>query len=331
MDRSREQVALFIDGDNLRGQSWGTLLDHAREFGRLAIARLYMDFQILSDGGAAARAAGFEPVHVLGKKSSDGFKSMVDVALACDAMSVLHENENITTLIVGSGDADFIPLVVNWKRHGKHTVVMANGAQLANELRQVADDVVEFGGGRGRKRPDRDSTISRKKLKTVLLDIAGKTRLTDRETSQPMIRVDWLMEELVDQFPGAKQHVADEAALGDLLRRDFPELEPIDARSRYFLLGTGPQMRAEEAPDPQADERVLEIFAELCREALPPGTEWMSASALFNEGKRLLEDGTGMELPRNRPTGWFRSLLEETDGVEVRIHDGGQLQARREG
>lgn len=338
MDNRNAQVALFVDGDNVRGQSWPAILDKGRQFGRLAVARLYMDFQILSDGGASARAAGFEPHHVLGKRTSDGFKSMVDVALACDAMSILHEYPNITTLIMGSGDADFIPLIANWKRRGKYTVVMANASALSGELRQVADEVVTFGGG-GRRigEPGRRggrSTLSRNKLKRIVLDTAGTTRLTDRETSQPLVRVDWLIEELHERYPATRDALPDAESLAKLLIADLPELDPMDGKGRYFLLGepedsedNGEEEDRAGRPDDQA---VLDIFAELCRETLPVDGSWLKASSVLNEGKRLLEDGPGYELPRKRPTGWFRSLLESTEGVEVRTTDGGQLEVRRD-
>lgn len=345
MDTRTAQVALFVDGDNVRGQSWSALLEKGRQFGRLAVARLYMDFQILSDGGAAARAAGFEPHHILGKRTSDGFKSMVDVALACDAMSVLHEYPNITTLIMGSGDADFLPLITNWKRRGKHIVVMANASALSGELRQVADEVVTFGGGgrhhRGGGRRGDGGGLSRQKLRRLVLDTAGTTRLTDRETNQPLIRVDWLLEELHERHAATRDAFPDADSLAKLLVEDLPELDPMDARGSYFLLGSpasngntppaesgGPD--ADKAPDGPSDEEVLEIFAELCREALPTDGSWSKASSVLNEGKRLLEDGPGLDLPRNRSTGWFRSLLENTEGVKVRISDGGQLEVRRD-
>ena len=161
-----DQVALIVDGDNLTGQSWKTLIDRAKELGHLAVARLYMDFQTLNDGGLAPRSAGFEPVHVLGKRSVDGYKSMVDVALATDGMSVLYENPHINTFIIGTGDADFIPLIRHWKRRGKTVVVMSNDAKLSNELRRVADQLITFQGGkRSRKRKSSGKTMSKSELR----------------------------------------------------------------------------------------------------------------------------------------------------------------------
>ena len=56
---------------------------------------------------------------------------------------------------------------------------------------------------------------------------------------------------------------------------------------------------------------------------------WMQAPAVFNEGKRLLEDGASRALPASRTTGWFRSLMERTPGVGVRVTDRGHMEFRR--
>ena len=329
----KQQAAFLVDGDNLSGQSWSTLLEHAQTFGQLAVSRLYMDFQSLKDGGLAARAAGFEPIHVLGKRSTTGFKSMVDVALATDAMSVLYENPNIDLLVIGTGDADFIPLIRHWKRRGKEIVVMANDAKLSNELRHVADQVITFKGGSSSRSAKRAAStvlrLSDAQLLESVLSISGSTRLNDRETNLPIVRVDWLYEQLQKQHPGIEEMLPDEKSLSSLMNK-LPELEPMDGKQRTFLLGDISSSSSSRQPSSgQSPERVLEVFAELCREVLPSDKSFIPASVVFNEGKRLLEDGAGLELPVTRQTGWFRALMERTDGVDVHMTDRGHMQLRR--
>lgn len=327
-----KQVAFLVDGDNLTGQNWTTLIDSARGFGYLAVARLYMDFQALSDGGLAARSAGFEPVHVLGKRSTNGYKSMVDVALATDAMAVLYENPNITTFIIGTGDADFIPLIRHWKRRGKSVVVMSNDAKLSNELRRVADDLVTFKGGRKSKRPKptRSRSLSGQDIKEAILDASGATRLTDRETNLPLVRVDWLLEQLYKAHPVIEDQLPDESSIIDVIA-DIPELEPIDGKGRTYLLGLVDQNKksTKDSAGNTEDDKIFDIFAELCREVLPADGSWLPASSMLNEGKRLLEDGANLELPASRPTGWFRNLLESTEGIELHTNEGGHMKVRR--
>lgn len=327
----KHQAAFLVDGDNLSGQSWSTLLEHAQTFGQLAVTRLYMDFQSLKDGGLAARAAGFEPIHVLGKRSTAGFKSMVDVALATDAMSVLYENPNIDLLIIGTGDADFIPLIRHWKRRGKQIVVMANDAKLSNELRNVADQVITFKGGSSSRSAKRSTStvlrLSDAQLHESILSISGSTRLNDRETNLPIVRVDWLYEQLQKQHPGIEEMLPDEKSLSSLMNK-IPELEPMDGKQRTFLVGDV-STSSKQSSSEQSPERILEVFAELCREVLPSDRSFIPASVVFNEGKRLLEDGAGLELPVTRQTGWFRALMERTDGVDVHMTDRGHMQLRR--
>jgi len=324
------QVALLIDGDNLTGQSWAVLTEHARKFGYLAVARLYMDFQTLNDGGLAARSSGFELVHVLGKRSVNGYKSMVDVSLASDAMSILYENPNITTLVIGTGDADFIPLLRHWKRRGRRVVVMANDAKLSGELRQVADEVVTFLGGKNKKRRSKSSRpkFTQAQLRDMIIEVVGNTRLTDRETDQPLVRVDWLIEELVKLDDSVEESIDSEKALISILS-DMPEFAPIDGKGRTYLVGDVDLRPARDGGSTMSDQDIFELFAELCREALPSDGSWLQAPLVLNEGKRLLEDGANLELPPNRPTGWFRELIEDTPGVEVRITDNGHMEFRR--
>lgn len=328
----RRQVAFLVDGDNLTGQSWTTLIDAAKAYGYLSVARLYMDFQALSDGGMAARGAGFEPVHVLGKRSATGVKSMVDVALATDAMSVLYETPNITTFIIGTGDADFIPLIRHWKRRGKNIVVMSNDAKLSNELRRVADQVVTFGGGRRSSKPSptRTKRMSAQAIKEAILDTSQKTRLTDRETDLPLVRVDWLLEELYKSHPQIEHELPDESSIIETIS-NIPELEPIDGKGRTYLLGSVEAKKPSRSKNAQgkSDAETFEIFAELCREVLPADGSWLPAPSVLNEGKRLLEDGAGLELPASRPNGWYRSLLESTEGIELHTTESGHMKVRR--
>lgn len=328
-----DSIALLIDGDNLRGQAWSALLEAARKYGRVAVARLYTDFQTHNDAGMAARAAGLEPVHVLGKRSNTGFKSMVDVALATDGMQILYDSPAITCLIVGSGDADFMPLLRHWKRHGKRTIVMSNANQLASELRNVADDIIVFGASTNTRRDRQAATPSRRtptprQLRDAVLQIASRTRLGDRETNQPIVRADWVLEELQAMFSDYDLGYEQPDAVGAFIRDEIPELEPIDAGSNTFLVGNigsaSPQQDT-----PEESEQTLETFAELCREVLPADGGTMPGSVVYNEGKRLLEEGMGLTLPPDRPTGWFRNLMKRTAGVEVLFTEAGQMEFRR--
>ena len=338
MDNSTRQCALLVDGDNLRGQPWATLLERARQFGRLNVARLYTDFQTLQDGGLSARAVGFELVHVLAKRSEKGTKSMVDTALATDAVAILYDNPGIDTLILGSGDADFMPIFRHWRRYGKRTVVMSLAGKISTELAQVADDIVTLGSagghaplptGRGRKTapPPTAPTLSRNDLRAAILDLSSSTRLSDRETNLPLVRSEWLREALVEKFPEQAASLPELDALRAFVREEIPELEPVDSRSHSFLVGQykPPQTEASH----HDDAHVFEVFGDMCRECLPPGGIWMPIAGLLNEGKRLLEEGAGLSLPANRPTGWFRALLDRTPGIEVRQGANGHVEARR--
>jgi hypothetical protein len=136
-----------------------------------------------------------------------------------------------------------------------------------------------------------------------------------------------MYENLLERYPSATAIVPDLDALSRFIADQVPEFEPLDARARSFFVGASPAPRADNGRT--SPDEVLTVFSELCREALPADKSWTSANAVYNEGKRLLEEGASMRLPANRSSGWFRSLMEKTPGVEIRQGTAGRLEMRR--
>ena len=106
---SEERVGLFVDGPNVFRSEFHADLDDLREaaeaFGRLDIARVYLDADAPADLLRAAEAHGFEAV----------------------------ANEVLGTVAVASRDLDFKPVLEAAKRHGARTVVVAPGEHGRSE------------------------------------------------------------------------------------------------------------------------------------------------------------------------------------------------------
>ncbi len=61
--------------------------------------------------------------------------------MTLDILSNVHQN-NLDTVYLVSGDGDFIPLIEECIRFGKHVHVAALSSGLSPELRYVADQFI---------------------------------------------------------------------------------------------------------------------------------------------------------------------------------------------
>jgi len=64
-----------------------------------------------------------------------------DVGIVVDA---IRTSPNLDTIILVSGDGDFVPLVDYLKSRGKRVEIMAFGKTTAAELREVADEFINL-------------------------------------------------------------------------------------------------------------------------------------------------------------------------------------------
>jgi len=65
-----------------------------------------------------------------------------DVGLAIDAVRTA---EIVDTVVICSGDGDFIPLVDYLKNNGRRVEVLAFGKSTSSKLKEVADEFVDLG------------------------------------------------------------------------------------------------------------------------------------------------------------------------------------------
>ena len=65
-----------------------------------------------------------------------------DVGLTVDA---IRTAEIVDTIIIASGDGDFIPLVEYLKNQGRRVEVMAFGKSTSGKLKEICDDFVDLG------------------------------------------------------------------------------------------------------------------------------------------------------------------------------------------
>lgn len=66
-----------------------------------------------------------------------------DVGIAVDA---IRTAEIVDTIVIASGDGDFIPLVEYLKNQGRRVEVMAFGPSASGKLREIVDEFIDLAG-----------------------------------------------------------------------------------------------------------------------------------------------------------------------------------------
>ena len=108
----------------------------AESFGRLMIAKVFLN-QFASDKLVeAVSSQGFEPEVVLaGEAESD-----VDVAVAVAAMKAVYM-DSVDIIAIASRDADYLPVVQAAKKKGKKVLIIGANPGFSKALQNAADYV----------------------------------------------------------------------------------------------------------------------------------------------------------------------------------------------
>jgi uncharacterized LabA/DUF88 family protein len=140
------EVALFIDLENITSSMWNqykqgidptALIDKARRYGLVSFARAYGDFsqphiEKLTNG---LRIAGIEPFDCPAKVSGERTQSTVDMNIAIDLFEVSLDRSNVGTVVLMSGDRDFIRVVTRLRhRLGKQVVIAGVPGTVSRDL-----------------------------------------------------------------------------------------------------------------------------------------------------------------------------------------------------
>ena len=143
--KQRKNIAIFIDGPNLLRKEFnidlGKVKRRLEKFGRIVIAKVFLNQYAPEKLIEAITNQGFEPVVVMSKEKGKEEESDVDVALAVEATEAIF-NPLIDIVAIGTRDADFIPVVRKAKEKGKETIVLATNSAFSKGLRNVADKVI---------------------------------------------------------------------------------------------------------------------------------------------------------------------------------------------
>ncbi|MDI1272975.1 NYN domain-containing protein [Polaromonas sp.] len=135
-------IVFLIDADNLCASAWieeaFQKLEEAE--GGISVRRAYGSAEKLKGMSSVLHARAIRPFANLSMS-----KNTTDVALAVDAMELSWQLPMPTTVVIGSGDADFVPLVVRLRERGIRMVCVSEPGKMSPEAEHWYDQVILVG------------------------------------------------------------------------------------------------------------------------------------------------------------------------------------------
>jgi len=132
----------LIDADNLSSSAWIEEAFNSLEVteGTLAVRRAYGSADNLKGLAQTMLAWAIRPFVNLALT-----KNTTDVALAVDAMELACQTPKPSMIAIGSGDADFVPLVVRLRERGIRVICVSERTKMASEAAHAYDSIVYVG------------------------------------------------------------------------------------------------------------------------------------------------------------------------------------------
>jgi hypothetical protein len=135
-------IAFLIDADNFSAPGW---LEEAfqvleRTEGPIAIRRAYGSAENLKGLADTLRTWAIRPFVNLPLP-----KNTTDMSLAVDAMELACMTPRPKLVVIGSGDLDFVPLVVRLRERGIRVVCVSERSKLAQDALRAYDQVIFVG------------------------------------------------------------------------------------------------------------------------------------------------------------------------------------------
>ena len=132
----------LIDADNLNSGAWVDEAFHILEAseGPLPVRRAYGSAENLKGLAEVLRVWAVRPFVNLSLT-----KNTTDIALAVDAMEFACQSPAPKMVVIGSGDADFVPLVVRLRERGIRMVCVSERGKMGREAVSAYDRVILVG------------------------------------------------------------------------------------------------------------------------------------------------------------------------------------------
>ncbi len=147
---TEHSVAVFIDVENIHYSTlnnysetpdWSSILNACKAYGRIASIQAFGDWIEFKDEISQLQKNGIQPIFV--PLSQDG-KSSLDCYLTVAAMKLFFQNDTVDTIVLASGDRDYIPLLAELKAIGKRIVILGVKETISHDLVTIADDIIAY-------------------------------------------------------------------------------------------------------------------------------------------------------------------------------------------
>ncbi len=160
---------LFYSAQNLysRYPDLALLIKLCEKRGRIASCQAYADWTKFQDRIQELFKAGIQPI--FSPVSRTG-KSSADTIICVHTMKLFYSNPNLGTLLLVSGDRDFIPLVGELRSMGKKVFIVGINGSYSEDLKEVADELILYSP---EKTPSKDiiSTSRRRQIDRKVKDL----------------------------------------------------------------------------------------------------------------------------------------------------------------
>lgn len=135
-------IAFLIDADNFSSPAWIDESFHTleRTEGPISIRRAYGSAENLKGLADTLRVWAVRPFVNLSLP-----KNTTDMSLAVDAMELVCMTPRPKVVVIGSGDLDFVPLVVRLRERGIKVVCVTERSKMAQDAVPAYDQVIYVG------------------------------------------------------------------------------------------------------------------------------------------------------------------------------------------
>lgn len=137
---TNRNMAVLLDYENLGG-GWDVELVLGRlvNRGRLLVKRAYADWAQCRHAREPLLRCGVELIEM--PAVSRG-KNGTDIRLAVDAMEIAITRDYIDTIVIASGDSDFLPLLSRLREYNRYVIVLARNNSASSMLVGSCDELI---------------------------------------------------------------------------------------------------------------------------------------------------------------------------------------------
>ncbi|MEO0472313.1 MAG: NYN domain-containing protein [Bacteroidota bacterium] len=236
-------VAVFLDFENLaisaetvysgqnRPLGIEPIIRLAESKGEMRIRKAYADWSkdLFAQYQPSLMDKGFEMIH-LPATNTQG-KNGSDVRLAIDVMEMLEQYPYIDTIVIGSGDTDFIPLIQRLRSRGKTVIVLGFEHSVGNLVKRNSAEFISLETLLGKAEPAQGPAWEEeRKQGRALLQQYIQTRdeigpVLMAKLKQQLLRIDPAFSEKKLGFSSFKSFI--ESMVGDLVIEVLTEQETL--------------------------------------------------------------------------------------------------------